>query len=178
MSNTTPRSRAAPVSGSSAPLAESRMPSPRPVKQWVTMSPGRSRRSTSRVSPCKLMCTIMREPLSPAARSASSTASTLWLRAMIPARNFTPSATSRCSRIVAAVSRGRACRRSSSSPRVGVGMPRQPMWTNGRMRTGAPSMAVRRNSAKLTQPQVPASTAVVTPPRSAARGSMPYRLPS
>ena len=79
---------------------------------------------------------------------------------------------------MAAASRGRAYRMSWSSPTTVVTRPAAATWTNASTRTGAVSMVCRRNDPKFEKPAVPASTAVVTPPRRLAIGSRPYGLPS
>ena len=79
---------------------------------------------------------------------------------------------------MAAASRGRAYRMSCSSPTTVVTRPAAATWTNASTRTGAVSMVCRRNDPKFEKPAVPASTAVVTPPRRLAIGSRPYGLPS
>ena len=125
------------------------------------------------------MWAIRRTPASSAAsRAASSAAATLSPQASLPRRTLIPTTTSRFSRAMAAASRGRAYRMSWSSPTTVVTRPAAATWTNASTRTGAVSMVCRRNDPKFEKPAVPASTAVVTPPRRLATGSRPYGLPS
>ncbi len=166
MSSRTPRPAAAWTAGPSGEAI--------PLAQWVTMSPGRSRSSTSSSAGGAVpMWTITGTPQASAAarprRRGSTPLSPTVSRSM---RTFTPRISSRFAWMVSIASGTSQLPRSRLSP-VRPARPIAEMFSSAGTRTPAVA-ATRRRPSRVNAPADPASTHVVTPEcQATGSGSMP-----